>query len=248
MTLRLLSYNIRFGGVNRERPLAAVINACHPDLVILEEATHPYVVETLAGACGMKSYGAMSAHSVAFLSRIDIAKYAWHRVRFARHRYLELVLAQSNTRVFGVHLAAIHSNLTELRRTHEARAILADLAPQRSSFHVLTGDFNTLAPNEPLDVSKLPLRLQAMIWMTGRRLRWTVIGRILAAGYVDSYRHLHQDHGYTFPTWDPHVRLDYAFVPQDNVQRVKKCDVMWNLPTSRDASDHFPLLTEIELP
>ena len=44
MSLRLVSYNIRFGGAEREKQLATVIKACEPDLVILQEAVRPDVV------------------------------------------------------------------------------------------------------------------------------------------------------------------------------------------------------------
>jgi hypothetical protein len=46
--VKLLSYNIRFGGVGRVGPMASVIKACAPDLVLLQEATRPDVVAQLA--------------------------------------------------------------------------------------------------------------------------------------------------------------------------------------------------------
>jgi len=49
MPLRLMSYNIRFGGVGREERLAAVIRQADPDIVVLQEATRPDVVERHAG-------------------------------------------------------------------------------------------------------------------------------------------------------------------------------------------------------
>src|SRR4029078_7798578 len=45
MTFRLMTYNIRHGGRGREAPIATVINACTPDLVLLQEDTHPSSVE-----------------------------------------------------------------------------------------------------------------------------------------------------------------------------------------------------------
>ena len=45
MTLRILSYNIRHGGSGRETALTEVIRAAHPDVVVLQEATKPRVVE-----------------------------------------------------------------------------------------------------------------------------------------------------------------------------------------------------------
>ncbi len=245
MTLRLLSYNIRLGGADREKPLASVINACEPDLVILQEVIRPDVVERLATACGMKSWGAQHGDSLGFLSRVSIAHHAWHNIRFARRRYLEVVLAGSGARIFGVHLSAIHSNLTERRRAYELKSLLSQIARHQSGFHLLTGDFNTLAPGEQLDVARLPQRLRAFVWMTGGTIRWTTIKLMLDGGYADAYRIFHKDdEGFTFPTWDPHVRLDYTFVPAVFAVRVTRCEIVRDAPGVRDASDHFPLLSE----
>jgi exodeoxyribonuclease III len=244
--LRLLSYNIRHGGVDRERQIAGVINFCKPDVVVMQEAVRPDIVQRLSSLCEMKRCGSLKGHSVAFLSKLDIAHHAWHTVRFAKRRYLELILAGSRTRIFGVHLSAIHSNLTERRRTYELRSLLAGISERREGFHVVTGDFNTLAPGEKLDLAKLPPRLRAITWMTGRTIRWTTIRLMLDGGYADGYRIFHKDdEGFTFPTWDPHVRLDYAFVPAVHAVRLTKCEVVRDAPGLREASDHFPLLTEL---
>ena len=87
MSLRLLSYNIRYGGTGREKLLAAVINSCAPDLVILQEADRPEVVGQLAAACGMKSWGANRGDSLGFLSRIEIAHHAWHNLLLGKRRW-----------------------------------------------------------------------------------------------------------------------------------------------------------------
>jgi exodeoxyribonuclease-3 len=247
VSLRLLSYNIRHGGAEREKQLATVIQNCKADLVILQEAVRPDVVDRLASSCGMMRWGASAGESVAFLSRVDIEHYAWHDTRFAKRKYLEVVLEGSGTRVFGVHLSAIHSNLTERRRTYELRALLHGIRAHQKGFHIIAGDFNTLAPGEKFDVSKLPPRLRAIVWMTGGKIRWTTIQVMLDGGYLDGYRIFHKsDSGYTFPTWDPHVRLDYAFVPQAFTSRLKSCEVMGDVPMARDASDHFPLMSIID--
>jgi exodeoxyribonuclease-3 len=243
--VRLLSYNIRMGGTGREASLARVIGSCEPDLVVLQEASVPAVVERLARDCGMRWHGARAGHSVAFLSRFQPAHFDWYLPRFARRSYLELVLAKTKTRIYGVHLSAIHSNLTERRRTYELKSMLDSIKAHATSFHVLTGDFNTLAPGEALDISKLPLRLRLVTWLTGRSIRWSTIQILVNKGYTDAYRHLHKDRGYTFPTWDPHVRLDYLFVPSAFAERVTRCTVLRDAPGAADASDHLPLLSEI---
>jgi exodeoxyribonuclease III len=245
VSLRLLSYNIRLGGGNREKAIAGVINSCHPDIVVLQEAVRPDVVERLASACGMKAWASARGYSLAFMSRVDVAHYAWHRIRLARRRYLEIVLGGSRARVFGVHLSAVHSNITELRRSYELRALLRGIAQHQHGFHLAMGDFNTLAPGERLDIRKLPPRLRAVLYMTGGSIRWRTIGLMLDGGYKDVYRMFHEDSGYTFPTWDPHVRLDYTFVPAAYAARMTRCEIVRDAPGIREASDHFPLLAEI---
>jgi endonuclease/exonuclease/phosphatase family metal-dependent hydrolase len=246
VSLRILSYNIFRGGAGREQPLASVIAACEPDLVILQEASRPSVVQQVAAACGMLHWAASPGHSVAFMSRIEIAGHVWRRVRWARRAYLEVVTAEG-LRVYGVHLSAIHSNVTERRRAYELRGLLRSIERHQHGLHLVTGDFNTLAPGERLDMVRLPPRLRALSWVTGRTIRWVTIRMMLEAGYVDGYRIYHDGEGYTFPTRDPHVRLDYAFVPKAFTTRLRRCDIILNHPQLRDASDHFPLLSELDV-
>jgi len=42
------------------------------------------------------------------------------------------------------------------------------------------------------------------------------------------------------------LRLDYAFVPATFRDRIAACEVVMH-PSAGAASDHFPLLTEIDL-
>jgi endonuclease/exonuclease/phosphatase family metal-dependent hydrolase len=69
---------------------------------------------------------------------------------------------------------------------------------------------------------------------------------MLDAGYRDGYRSLHTDEGLTFPVWDPHVRLDYTFLPSAHIERLTACSVINDHPSAPNASDHFPLLSEID--
>jgi endonuclease/exonuclease/phosphatase family metal-dependent hydrolase len=245
--LRLVSYNIRYGGVGREDALAANLRECAADLVVLQEATRPDVVERLAAAAGMPSWGASAGHSVAFLSRLEVEHHQWHRPPWSRRSFLEIVPAGLDARIFGVHLSAVHSNWTERRRARELRSLLEGIARHQHGFHVVAGDFNTLAPGEELDVARLPYRLRAILWMTGRRIRWQTVRIMLDARYIDGYRALHpEDPGFTFPTWDPHVRLDYVFVPAHGAVLLRGCEVVRTGAAA--ASDHFPLLAEIDAP
>lgn len=245
--MRLLTYNVRYGGAGREQALAAVVRACSPDLVVLQEATRPDVVAAIAAATNMSVWASRRGHSLGFMSRIPIASHAWHQPRGSRHAFLEIVPEGTAFRVFGVHLSAVHSAWTERRRVRELRALLAGIRQHQHGFHVLVGDFNTLAPGELLEIRALPYRLRALVWMSGGRIRWRTIQEILDARYVDGFRTLHpSDPGLTFPTWKPHLRLDYIFVPGLHVERLTDCRAVYD-PPADNASDHFPLLADIAI-
>jgi exodeoxyribonuclease-3 len=186
--IRLLSYNIRFGGVGRENEILAAIRTASPDVVIFQEATQPKVIASLAEAMGMKTWDASPRRSVGFMSRLELSAHSWHRPPGARRAYLELVLAGSGTRIYGVHLSPVHSNWTESWRARDLKAMLAMLSRQAAGFHVLTGDFNTLAPGESFDMHRLPPRLRFLAWIGGWTIRWQTIQIMLDADYVDAWR------------------------------------------------------------
>jgi endonuclease/exonuclease/phosphatase family metal-dependent hydrolase len=245
--LRVVSYNIRHGGRGREAALGRVINACAPDVVMLQEARDAGVVEQLARDTGMAQWATFRRQSLGFLSRAPVAHHEWHKPRISRHAFLEVVPAGEQMRIFGVHLSAVHAAWTERRRMLEVRALLASVQAHQHGLHVLTGDFNTLAPGELLDLTRLPMRLKPLVWMSGGRIRWRTIQAVLDAGYVDVYRQRHPtDTGVTFPTWDPHLRLDYVFVPAAHADHVSRCEVLRD-DDAAQASDHFPILADIRL-
>jgi len=224
-----------------------VIRHAAADVVLLQEATRITAVARIASLAGLQHYTAREGNSLAFLSREPPAHYEWHRPRGSRHAFLEVVPPGDPCRLFGVHLAAVHSAWTEQRRVFELRALLASIARHQHGLHVLAGDFNTLAPGARLDIGRLPHRLRALVWLSGGRIRWRTIQRVLDAGYVDAFRGLHPDDaGLTFPTWAPHLRLDYAFLPAAFASRVRSCEVI-RTPEARPASDHYPLALDVDL-
>ena len=246
MTLRLLSYNIRYGGTGREAALAAVIRAAAPDVVALQEATDPGVVARLADATGLPHRGSRPGHSTGFLSRVPVAHHAWHHPRGSRHAFLEVVLADVELRLFVLHLSAWFSKWSERRRAREIRALLDGIRQHQHGFHVIAGDFNALAPGERLHVGRMPRWIRTLVWLSGRDIARDTIQVMLDEHYVDTWRRLRPtDEGYTFPTWDPHVRLDYFFTPERDVARVRSCAVVRAPAEVEGASDHFPLLVEV---
>jgi exodeoxyribonuclease-3 len=246
--LKLLSYNIRFGGGGRESRLAEVIRAVSPDLVVFQEATDTRVIDGLAKAAEFPFWAAQRAHSIAYLSRVEIAYHEWHYPAGAKHSFLEIVLAGSEARIFGLHLSSMFSKWGERRRAREIRALLNGVARHQQGFHVLVGDFNTLAPGEMLDVRRMPAWIRSLVWMSGRDIQRETIKIMLNANYADGFRLLHPDvKGYTFPTWDPHLRLDYVFVPTSFADSLIGCEVITTPAEVAGASDHFPLLAQLKI-
>lgn len=247
MIVKLLSYNIRFGGRGRERELAAVIRAVTPDLVVFQEAIDPQVIQQLAAATDLPFWAARREHSIGYISRLQPSHHEWHYPAGAKHSFLEIVLPGSEERIFGLHLSSTFSKWSERRRVREIRALLKSIEKHQQGFHVLVGDFNTLAPGEILDVRRMPAWIRGLVWLSGRDIQRETIQLMKDSGYADGYRQLHPSvKGYTFPVWDPHLRLDYVFLPITFAERLVQSEVIAAPAIVATASDHLPLLCELD--
>jgi len=242
-----MSYNIRFGGVGREARIAEVIKHVDADIVLLQEATREAGVKEIAELAQMPQWAARQGHSPAVVSRVEIAHQEWHHCRDMQRPFMEIKLAGSDITLYNVHLRATHSNYTERGRMREVRALIAHLKEYEHGFHILAGDFNTLAPGELLNMQKLPMRYRVLAMVLGGRVTYRTIQIMIDHGYMDCYRRLSMGHGFTFPAWDPHVRLDYFFTPKEYVDRVTSCDVVTNISEPAKATDHMPLVAEIAI-
>lgn len=253
--MRLLTYNIREGGVGRAEAIAEVISAAAPDVVALQEARVPAVVERIAELAEYPFWGARRSHSTGFLSRVPVLGHAWRHPPRTRHAVLEVSLADGFPRLFVLHLRAWFSKWSEQQRARELRGLLDGIREQlvreehAFAFHLICGDFNALAPDEAFDPSPMPAWIRGMIWLSGRDIARSTIEMMHGEHYADAWRTLHEDRegapGYTFPVWNPHVRLDYVFTPSAYAARFAACEVRRTPEVARTASDHFPLLVEI---
>src|SRR5262249_20796591 len=152
-----------------------VINAAAPDVVLLQEATDPANVERIAASTGMSPWRAFRRQSLGFLSRQPVASSEWTRPRFSRHAFIEVVPHCARPRLLGGHLSAVHACWTERRRRIEFRALWRRTERHQHGFHVLAGDFNPVARDEPLEIERLPFRLRPLVWLSGGRIRWRTI-------------------------------------------------------------------------
>jgi endonuclease/exonuclease/phosphatase family metal-dependent hydrolase len=243
--MRLLSYNIRFGGSRRRELIAGVIRDLDPDVVLLQEATEPEVVDWIGERTGLTTTVRRTDWSVAALTRLPLSTQTWHQPRPGRG-FLELDSPESPVRIVGVHLTAGMTARGERIRVREAERLitLVGSAPKAS---VVVGDFNSIAPGDRVVMSRWPLWLRILLRVDGG-IRTETIAMLERSGLVDTFRRLHADDpGYTLPARDPSVRLDYLLSTAEALPLVRSCDPVraTDEPLVSRASDHLPLLSEI---
>ena len=122
--------------------------------------------------------------------------------------------------------------------------MLEALASAGDAPHLLVGDLNALAPDDPVGEPPPGVEKRGEAVEGVPRL---AIGPLLEAGYVDCYRALHPaEPGYTYLAATPWLRLDYAFASPALAARLVECDVVVGDPAGQ-ASDHLPVRAEFRL-
>jgi len=246
VTLRLLSYNIRFGGGERIPLIARVVSALEPDVVVLQEATNPHAVDRLAHEAGFRHVLRRPGWSVAWLGREAPRFHTWHRPIRSRG-YLEVEPARSDLRIVGVHLPAGLSARGERARLRYVEAMLPTLGGRADARTLLVGDLNAVSRGDSLRVARMPFWLRLLLHFDGG-IRTDVLDRLVEAGWIDAFRRLNPDlPGYTLPPRAPQVRLDYLLVPEPLITAVASCAPVTDHPNVTRASDHLPLLSVLEV-
>jgi exodeoxyribonuclease-3 len=243
--VRLVSYNIRFGGGQRVAFIGAVLASLDPDVALLQEATDPNAVDRIARAAGLDHVYRRPGWSVAAALREPARGHEWHRPGRSRG-FLEVEPSgDGRLRVIALHLPAGLSGRGERARLRAVDTLL-DWAGGRADDHtVLMGDLNAVARGDAPRVASMPLWIRLLLRFDGG-IRTDVHDRLAGAGWVDAFRHLHPDEpGFTLPAVSPQVRLDYALVPAAMVPRVEACAPAADVVNAARASDHLPLVTVI---
>jgi exodeoxyribonuclease III len=246
MSLRLLSYNIQHGGQyqgqDRLAAIAEVIQDERPDVVALQEANSRANAEWLAGHLDMcLTYGeANSPFAVAWLSRLPVTSSQNHRLPSLVKTLLEIEVEWEGAplHLFATHLVAGRTEQHGERRAAEVQTILGALGHVEGKPHLLLGDFNAVHPDDGFDA---PPAGQPAEYIARRPIQ-----HVLEAGYADTFRRLHPDApGYTYEASHPWVRIDYIFASPMLAERLSGCEVVTG-PAAGRASDHLPLLAEIQ--
>lgn len=243
--MRVVSYNIRFGGGRRIPLIARVLAHLEPDVVVLQEAVSPGSVDRLAAELGIGHVFRRPGWSVACLARAAPERIAWHRPVRGRG-FLEVEPAGLGARLVGLHLPAGLSRRGERARLRHVEAVLAALGGSADDRTLLVGDLNAIGRGDEPRVAAMPFWLRMLLRFDGG-IRTDVLDRLAAAGFVDAYRRLHPaDAGFTMPAGAPSVRLDYVLAAASLVERVVSCEPVPDAPLAERASDHLPLLAVVD--
>jgi exodeoxyribonuclease-3 len=256
--MRIITYNIFYGGQERIPLIAQILRDQNPDLVALQEANERSLAEQLAVALNMHLiFGESdSIFRVAWLSRLPVSGVRNHQLPFLfqgplteftmQKTWLSLEVEWNGSplHLYTTHLQARYPDEYEECRLREVEAILGEIQPIQGEPFLLVGDLNAFAPDDQVDF--LPIGEDGFadrrLIGQGKRL---AIARLQEAGLVDCYRVLHPTQaGYTSDARrGPSMRIDYCFASPGLAQSLRSCEVMSNELTPK-ASDHLPIQVE----
>jgi exodeoxyribonuclease-3 len=213
--LRVLTYNILFGGVGREALIGDVVGAIAPDVAVFCEVTDPRAFDVIAGVVG--PHRAMSGgrrERIAIVSRWPLEDISAFGPRWSPKKWVRatVVTPTQRLRVHGIHLVPEPLFALELWRRAEVYALMRHLGLCAAPLRIVAGDFNAYAGGDTLRWDATPFHIRAQFWpMLGASPRWA-IPLLTRDGWVDCYRTANPAaDGFTMPAWDPHVRIDYVF-------------------------------------
>ncbi|GAB1470220.1 hypothetical protein MASR2M66_10970 [Chloroflexota bacterium] len=252
MLFRVMTYNILDGGENRVAHILKVIQSANPDVVILQEVYTERFLQSLSQESGMKYYigTGNKQRKVALLSKLPVRSFKSHHPIFPIWRNFidaEIEIAQFGTaRIIGVHPMANLGIIFEIWRFLEASFIVRHLQKTNGQPCLIAGDFNAIAPGEKVNTQSMPTWLKWMIYLQGNRVYHSSIAKYLSAGYIDCFRLMNSDDGFSLPPPSPNARLDYIFVNTPMKSFLKKCWVVREPESVILASDHYPVMAEFD--
>jgi exodeoxyribonuclease III len=250
MSLRVMTYNILDGGVNREAPIYEVIKEAHPDVVILQEVFTEDFLKSLSGSLGMNYFigRGNKERKVALLSRLPVLSFqSYHPIFPIWRNFIDAEIEYEPTRtarIIGVHPMANLGIVFEIWRFCEISYVTRHVRSYSNTPCLVAGDFNAIAPGESVKMETMPKWLKWMIFLQGNRVYHFSISKFLSAGFIDCFRRLNSDEGFTLPPPNPNSRLDYVFVNATMSLYLKKCWVVREPESVNCASDHYPVMAE----
>jgi endonuclease/exonuclease/phosphatase family metal-dependent hydrolase len=148
--------------------------------------------------------------------------------------------------ICSVHLRHGRGVDAEAHRTREIEQLIQALPTPAEAPQVLAGDFNALAPGDPVGRVPSPDEGEATPPEWTQETHRTAIARLLDAHFHDGYRTIWPNTastpGWTYLVREPYARYDYLFA-SSAMPRLRSCTVV-ALPPDFSASDHFPVISD----
>ena len=274
--LRVLTYNIHgwrnASGDVDVAALARIISASGADIVALNEVFHPLAtangdpaaLDELSRLLGMPyafgvalmpqfAFAPLASYGNALLSRLPILAHAGHHLTpvedHEQRGLLEARLLLDDGRttlsVYVTHL----DHRSEAARLQQLAAVFQWTVRDRGRPHLLLGDFNALTADDFQDDQAALDRLLADEKLHNLAAgSMDVTARLQRRGYVDAAAN--QPTGDrpqpTYPAHDPLARIDYIWASTPLAPSIRRCD-RWQTDETATASDHLPVLAEIDL-
>jgi exonuclease III len=252
MTLSVATYNLEFGGREQIEAIQTVLAHMDADIVGLTEADDAEVVVTLAERLNYHHVWAEGSgdRHIALLSRYPVQDWRIYNRQPLTQAVLQTTVEGPNGRLtlYTVHFLPYLLLPFELHRWRAVGALIKLIRQQQPGPHLILGDLNAIGSGDRVLQDLNPIRMQrTMRWQLGIVFK-LAIPRLLRAGYVDCFRHLHpRNDGFTWYTRQHRTtRYDYILADETIIGRLRTCRVVDDHEAIPQASDHFPLLAEFD--
>jgi endonuclease/exonuclease/phosphatase family metal-dependent hydrolase len=260
--LRLMTYNMLHAPGDRLAPLVDVVKAVSPDVLACQEVNTFEGVMALSRELGMlPTWGVANSpedyrdgqpvfeHLVVFTHLPPRAVRVHRGDRRAMFRPLLEVRLQPpggpEITTFTVHLRAVIDPREPYLKFRELGSLLTAIGDAEGPV-IAMGDFNAMAPGEAGHDGVSPMRTSPPEDHVAA-VRGGVIGAIVDAGFVDSYRARHPFKGRAESTLIGRDgrRLDHILVSSSLGPCIADSYILDN-EMARVASDHLPVVTELD--
>jgi endonuclease/exonuclease/phosphatase family metal-dependent hydrolase len=222
--LRVLVYNVRGFRQGADRVAGAVAEH-HPDLALVQECGSRRRLRRFARGMAMEAVSPRLFPFARQIRNAALVRPPWRVVTHRLHRFDDsarfyprgALIAVIGRAGYRISALSVHLGLTPGERIRHARE-LTDLAVAIDEPVLIGGDLNEDAGGK------------AASWLADRF--WDAWIRDGAGG------------GETFPSADPTARIDYLFASE---QFAITRAVVPDTPEARAASDHLPLIADLDL-
>ena len=159
---------------------------------------------------------------------------------------LEARILLPNQHTFTVYVTHLDHTGEEVRQI-QLRVLRSWTGRDRNRPHVVMGDFNAVSPWDFADRSAEYAGLTrhaAGPALTTNKQGPQIIPQMENTGYVDCFRLFGSPGAHSFIPAEQPIRIDYIWASQPLAQAVKSCQI-WMEPPNAEASDHRPIVAEI---